>query len=232
MSVRRVGLGVVLLAAVLGGGALALTAQDGPDVPAVPSSSVPARPAGQAGASAFDWYAFRDVDLGSGWRLVDCPGDGPFVCVKFNGTDAGLAEMATYPVSSLPAVRDALPEGERPALEAHVAEYLRSMRADRAAGCGPDYAFTAEPIRHLELADGLAVSYGFSGAKPEGPLTERTIQWAGIRDRHLVVVTASAYDRGGCLPPEQETGTAALALFAPQIDKVVTANGLPKPRPQ
>jgi hypothetical protein len=172
------------------------------------------------------------VQVSTEWQLQDEEGHGPFVSVVRNGRRVGAIEILEFPLDTLPEVTAALANGTRSALNAHVAAFLASFTSDRAAGCGVEYRFTPDPAEHTRALDGAVVRYGFRGTMRDGTPSERVIHWAGVRGEFLVLLTASAHDAGGCLPPEgTEFTTADLDAFAPLLERVVLASRLPTPGP-
>lgn len=167
------------------------------------------------------------VDLGRGFRLTHCEGDAPVLCVTGDGEDRGIVELSSFPVESLDEVRAALPRGPKAALEAHVGDYLASLREDRENGCGAGYVVTPLPTTVTEGADGPVASYGFTGARRGEAVSERTVQWAALRGDNLVLVNLSGYDEGSCVPAEGEGTVADVVALEPRLRPVIEANPLP-----
>ena len=177
-----------------------------------------------APAVAIEWNSLGTVDLGDGWSLADAEGDAPIVAIRRDGEPVGIIELLMFPVDSLDAVADNLDDGEDAALAAHAAEFLDALGADRAEGCGDDYGFVIEPAELFDAGDGRAVRYGFTGAPPGEPVSERTIQWAAVRDDRLVLVQVSAYDPGACVAPGEELTVADLAEVEPLLAPAIEAS--------
>lgn len=170
-----------------------------------------------------DWVTHAPVDLGGGWSVSDTEGDGPLVTVRNDGMVVGLLEYLDFPIEARAA-------SERATLDAHVAAYLRDIGADRAQAPVKGYRFDPDAATHLEAADGAVVRYGFRGTMPDGAPSERTIQWAGIRNDRLVLVSAAANDPGGLFPPEGTAFTSAqLDEVGDRLERLVLASGLPEP---
>ena len=162
-----------------------------------------------------EWASIKPTDLGDGWRVQDCDGDAPFVCVARNDEILGVMEVLRLPT-----------EGRT--LDQHVTGYYESIKNDRKDGCGADYKIATEPVRPVTAPDGDVIRYGFTGALGNAPgISERVIQFAGIRDDKLVILAASANDDGGCLSREGEFTTAQLRDFEPRLALLVNSSGLP-----
>lgn len=165
----------------------------------------------------FDWWHPTEVDLGGGWVLQACGGDDPNLC--FDHPDGGGGFVGLFRFDA-PADFD---------LNAHAARFVEDFRNDRKAGCGPEYRVEAEPIDALDLPDGPARRYGFTGGSANSPDTERTIQWAGLRGTSLVIVTLSAYDPGSCVPAIGEATLEEQSAVLPGVHALILAAGLPDP---
>jgi hypothetical protein len=203
---------------------LGLTACGG-DEPASPPSNPP------SGSSLrVDWAQPDRTALPDGWRLADCPGDAPLFCLGKDGQTVGQIEVLEFPLATLEELSAVLAErGEAAALEDHAGRYIADFTAERTEGCPPGYAVAGDPPRRLSASDGLVIRYGFTGTLADGRPSEKTVQYAGLRDDTLVLLSAIAEDPGGCLPPEGTSLTSAqLAAFAPVLDRVVEASGLPR----
>ena len=185
-----------------------------------------------AHAPAVDWRDVDDpVDLGDGWGLEPCEGDAPIVCITRGGERAGLVELLSFPVDTLPEVAEALAAGdEAAALDAHAEAYLRDIGDDRRRGCPDGYRFQPGKPRHVTTADGQAITYRFSGTFADGRASEQTIQYAGIRDGSLVIINVAGYEPDSCPSSEgQELSSSEVDGFAAVLDAVVRANPLPSP---
>ena len=172
---------------------------------------------------AIDWSKPTHIDLGNGWAVTDTEGDAPMITVLRHGREVGIVEHLEYPLETAG-------DDVRVALDTHVADFLKAIGDDRAGAPIKGYRFVPDPAVHLSAADGTIVRYGFRGTLPDGRPSERTIQWAGIRDGRLVLVAASAYDEGGLFSPEGSEFTSAdLDAVASRLDRLVRASGLPAP---
>jgi hypothetical protein len=184
-----------------------------------------------APTAAINWNAPAPTDVGRGWSIRDCEGDAPLVCVDRDGVPAGVLEIGRFPLNSLPDVVAAQQgSGDRAALDTQARVFLRDLSADRKEGCGLGYGIASAPVVHLRAADGPVVRYGFTGTGDDGSPSERIVQYAGIRGTTLVILTANAYDVGGCLPPEGTAFTSGLlAEFEPLLEAAVKASPFPSP---
>lgn len=165
----------------------------------------------------FDWWAPAEVDLGGGWVLRACEGEDANLCFEHAESGGGFVGLFRF---DAPADFD---------LNAHAARFVEDFRTDRKAGCGPEYKVEAEPIEALELPDGPARRYGFTGRAANSAPTERTIQWAGVRGTSLVIVTLSAYDPGSCVPAIGEATLEEQSAVLPGVHALIQAAGLPDP---
>jgi hypothetical protein len=164
----------------------------------------------------FDWASPTPVDLGGGWSVADAEGDGPFVEVRLDGAVVGFLEYMHYPYDGT--------------LDEHVADFYEAIGGDRADAPIEGYRFVPDRALHAAAADGPIVRYGFTGTMPDGGASERTYQWAGIRNGAVVLVSAAANDPGGLFPPEgTEFTTAQLESVVDRLDRLVRASGLPDP---
>ena len=210
------------VAAAVVAGALALAFTGGDDGTPAADRSTPTTVA----PVDFDWARPATVDLGEGWSVTDTEGDAPMVTVLRHGVPVGIVEYLDFPI-------EGLADGERAALDSHVAGYYDDIGDDRRSSPVRDYRFEPDTAVHLETADGDAVRYGFRGTLPDGRPSERTVQWAGVRDGRLVVVAASAHDEGGLFAREGSEFTSAdLDAVADRLDRLVRSSGLPDPAPQ
>lgn len=177
----------------------------------------------------FDWWDPSPTPIGLGWVLERCTED--LLPAAVRTTVAGSAPSVLcfdHPDGRHGIVRLfrflAPEDGD---LNAHAARFVDDFIADRKQGCGAAYLVKAEPIVALELPDGPARRYGFTGGATGAGTTERTVQWAGIRGEAIEIITISVYDPGSCIVPDGEGTLAALEEVLPGIDALVTASGLP-----
>jgi hypothetical protein len=218
----------MLVAVVLTGACGGDDGNDGGSDPPGASTSSTTSAVGAQVPEVDDWLA-RDlaVDLGGGFLLTHCEGDAPILCLSRDGESRGIVELSAFPVASLDEVRQALPQGPRAALEAHAGDHVRSLRADRIAGCGEGYTVTPLAFTVTEGPAGPVISYGFTGARRGEPVSERTVQWAALRGDDLVLLNLSGYDDGACVPAEGEGTVADVVEVERRLRPVVEANPLP-----
>lgn len=218
----RAALALVLLLAVAGCGDDA-----GPAV-AAPSPSAVASPSPSPSAAPVDWDNPTTTALPEGWTLGPCEGDAPLVCLSKDGVVRGTAEITSFPVETLPAVRDALADGEAAALQVHAGEFLEAFRQDRTTGCGPDWSFRPDPVAALTARGTPMVRTAFSGGRG-ATTTERVVRWVGLRDGRLVALGITATAEGACTPGEgPELTPAELAEIEDAVDRLVRASPLPR----
>lgn len=187
------------------------------------STTLPAMPAD------FDWWDPSPTPIGRGWVLQRCTEDLLPAAVRTTVAGAPPSVLCfDHPDRRHGIVRLfrflAPEDGD---LNAHAARFVDEFIADRKQGCGEAYVVKAEPIVALELPDGAVRRYGFTGGASGAGITERTVQWAGIRGAAIEIVTISVYDPGSCIVPDGEGTLAALEEVLPGIDALVTAAGLP-----
>ena len=183
-----------------------------PSTTASTTTTLPAMP------TDFDWWhAVGKVPLGGGWELGPCEGDDPTLCYEHEDGRHGIIELFRF---SAPADFN---------LNAHASQFVSDFVTDRKAGCGEAYRVVAEPIEALDLPDGPARRYGFSGGAEGAPDTERTIQWAGVREGVLVIVVLTGYDPGSCVTGEGEGTLQDQEEVLPGIQALLLAAGLPNP---
>lgn len=165
--------------------------------------------AAPAGASdpqpTIDWdREFEPILIDNGLVVKSCEGDAPVVCVTTDdGINLGHVEHLSYP-TTMTSVRE---------LKAEVRGFLAAIADDRAQGCAADYTFRAGPVPVRTVADGKGVRYSFTGMNADGRVVERTVGYMAVRNGHLHVLTAAAYDDGGCLANEGEFSVADLQAF-------------------
>jgi hypothetical protein len=176
------------------------------------TTTIPAMPAD------FDWWhPLGKLSLGGGWELGACEGDDPTLCFENADGRHGIIELFRF---SAPADFN---------LNAHASDFVSDFVDDRKAGCGASYRVVAEPIDAFDLPDGPVRRYGFAGGAEGAPNTERTIQWAGLRDGVLVIVVLTGYDPGSCVSGEGEGTLDDLADVLPRLQALIEAAGLPDP---
>lgn len=173
-----------------------------PDTPAttLPATTLPATtlPATTLRASAIvDWDDPAVIaDLGDGWQLHACAGDAPLLCASRDGEEAGVVEAHAFAITSVDVIDPAAAAADN--LAALAADYLAIFETDRAAGCGAGYEFEPIPPNPIVLGGASGLAYGFVGRMPDGAPSEVQLQYAAIVESKVLLLTASAYDEGGC----------------------------------
>ena len=221
-SSRRIGLRHPLIVLVIGAGLLAAACGSDEEPTSATSTTSSAVP-----AVAVDWEKLGSHDLGSGWTLRDAEGDAPIVEILEDGRLVGSLEVVSFPLATLPEVTAARRDGGAgAALAAHASSFFTAIREDRRAGCGSDYRFRPDEPETVELLDGAAIRYGFTGGVTGAE--ERTVQWAGIRGDALVILSVPAYDPGSCLGTEgAELDVATLERLERRLTAAVERGALP-----
>ena len=183
-------------------------------------ASLLAAPAAQASdpVPTIDWDRdFEPVLIDAGMVVRSCDGDAPLVCVTTDdGIHLGRVEHLSYP-TSIRTVRE---------LRAEARKLYDAIAADRAEGCGPRYRFHRGPVVVRTVGGAKGVSYSFTGFNAAGVAVERTRGYLAVSDGELHVVTAAAYDDGGCLGNEGEFSVANLRAFEPSFQSLVATTPL------
>jgi hypothetical protein len=220
MRSRSVALGLVAAVALLSstacGGSSGKGASTSTTAAQTTTTALPAMP------TSFSWWSPAPTALGNGWTISSCDpsqqvpqSQGKVLCL--NNKDGRQAVLEHF--------RFAAPADGN--LNHHAAQFVQDFLNDRKAGCGQAYRVDAEPIDALNLPDGPARRYGFTGGAANAPNSERTVQWAGIRGPALVIVTISGYDPGSCVPSSGQGTLEDLTEIIPGLHALVLAAGLP-----
>lgn len=173
----------------------------------------------------FRWWDPSPNPLGGGWVLHRCTvevgqeADPAQLCFDNPDGRKGVVRLFRFLAPD---------DGD---LNAHAGRFVDDFITDRKDGCGKEYVVKAEPIVAVDANGGRVVRYGFTGAFSGSPVTERTVQWAGIRGEALEIITLSAYDPGSCVVPNGEATLDAVDEVIPGIDALVSASGLQGPKP-
>jgi hypothetical protein len=223
--VALVAVPLALLAAACGSGG-----DDEPtDTTEAPTTTLPVMP------TDFSWWDPSPTPIGAGWVLERCTDDllpatvrstivpdkpRPVLCFDHPDGRHGILKIFRFLAPE---------DGD---LNAQAARFVDDFVADRRQGCGENYLVKADPIVPLELPDGTARRYGFTGGATGSPTTEHTVQWAGIRGPALVIVTISVYDPGSCIVPDGEATLDDLDEVQPGIEALISASGLPGEPPK
>lgn len=183
------------------------------------------------GPIAASWDAAAPpVDLPGGWRVVDCDGDAPLLCVERDGGTVGTLELNSFPLADDLAAAEG--EAVRSALRDFALSRHDAIAEDRRNGCGDDYVVEAEPATEVLMAGQPGVRYGFRGVEG-GVTTEHVVSYATVAADQLWIVVADGAAADGCM------GDAELTLFDPEVlreflpllDRVVSGTPLPETAP-
>lgn len=204
----------LLLSACLGNDAGANDPDINDPLPTVPTAVV-------------DWSDPATIaDLGDGWTVQACEGDGPFLCVQRDGAPIGTLEAISFPVASFDALD---PDAE---VAANLAEFAKgfhdSLEADRVSSCD-GYVFDRLGPDDFLLDGQTGISYGYVGTMADGTPAELNLQYATISGEQIVLITAIAYDEGQC-PGRDDQSTwdsATLAEFRPLMEAVLRRSPVP-----
>jgi len=168
-----------------------------PDTEPVTETPATSQPPEDAGPAIVDWGDPSIVaDLGNGWTVRACEGDGPFLCVEESGMLVGTIEGIAFPVSSFDSLDPAA--DDRSNLATSAAGFHASLETDRSTGCGAGYGFERLGTDDFVLSATPGVFYGYVGTMPDGSSSELNLQYATIVGDQIVSLTAIAYDEGGC----------------------------------
>jgi hypothetical protein len=179
-------------------------------------------------AIAASWVAGSGpVDLADGWRVRDCEGDAPLLCIELDGDVVGTLSLDSYPLTAEMAAADdetALAE----ALRAFADSRAVGIADDRVAGCGGGYRFRAEPVVDVTMAGHPGVRYGFRGTE-DGVLTEYVLSYATVEAGQIWIVVADGAADGGCMGDVELDlfDPVVLERFAPTLDRIVAGTPLP-----
>lgn len=167
------------------------------------------------------------VDLPGGWRVRDCDGDAPLLCVERDGEFVGVLERNDFPVPDDLAAADS-DDALVDALRQFADDRNADVAEDRAQGCGQDYVVEPLEVEDLTIGDRPAVRYGFRGIQ-DGTTTEFVVSYATVVDDTLWIVVADAATDDGCMAaPELDVfDPAVLEAFLPTLDVVAAGTVIP-----
>ena len=161
-SLTSLNLAALALAALALAPLVACGSDDGPTADATTTSTSTTLPAMPAD---FDWWDPSPTPIGHGWVLERCTEDllpatvrttvkgAPPSVLCFDNPDGrhGIVRLFRFLAPD---------DGD---VNAHAARFVDDFIADRKQGCGEAYVVKAEPIVGLDLVDGPARRYGFTG---------------------------------------------------------------------
>lgn len=170
------------------------------------------------------------MELGDGWEIAACEGDAPMLCVSREGRVAGVIEGSRFPVDSFEVFEPDAPDLEN--LRTMAADFIASLRADRAKGCPSGYAVEELPPSVLSLWGAEVLRYGFIGTNLDGSPSELSLQYATIDRDDVVLIAAPASDDGGCPGPGDlvEFDSRTLAALQPRLEAALEHIPLPPSR--
>jgi len=183
---------------------------DNPE-PAPPSTTTTAPPL------AVDWSdPGLDLEVGGGFRLRNCEGDAPLLCIERGGSTTGVIELTDHR------------GGDGQTLAQRVADHYATIADDRQQGCPAGYEFTTVPPVAATVAGRDGLRFGFTGRLADGRPSEKTVGFMTEQDDVVRVIGVHAYEADGCLPPEGAPFTTAdLDAFEPFLDEIVAGSRLP-----
>ena len=174
-----------------------------------------------------DWTdPAKRADLGEGWTVGACDGDGPFLCVERNNDPVGVIEAIAFPVASFEQIDQTADDLAK--LEEFARNYHSDISEDRAKGCGEDYGFEKLGPDRVELGGQPGVFFGFAGWLPDGRRSELNLQYATIVEDQFLLIAANAYEEGGC-PGRDDLSTwdsGSLSGFRSRMAKLLAASPL------
>lgn len=196
----------------------------------VPTVVAPTTAPVQSGdaSGAIAWFDSTKVaSLGDGWTIAACEGEAPFLCVADDGTVVATLEMLRFPVASFTIVDPVADLATN--IGAIADDFVASIGADRAATCGDGYVFEPLPVEPFSFGEQPAYRYGYRATLADGSPSEFNLQYATIVGDEIVLVTAIAYDEGGCPGRDDQSGfdTAMLTELQDEIEAVLRGSPLP-----
>lgn len=167
------------------------------------------------------------VDAGNGWQVAACEGAAALLCVSRDGDTVGTVEALGFSLSSFDTLDPSLSSDEN--LTRFAGGFVEALSADRAAGCGQDYAFEVIDTESAVVASLPGVTFGYRGTLPDGAPSELNIQYAAINDDTIISIVAAAYDGGGCPGRDDVSGftSSDLEAFLPLLGPIIANAPLP-----
>ncbi len=181
-------------------------------------------------SEAIDWNdPGRVVNFDGGWSVGACEGDAPLLCVERNGEFVGLVEAMSYRIDSFDDLDPAADPDVN--LAAFAGGFFEALETDRRDGCGADYGFRPFEPEAFQLGTASGISYGFAGTMADGSPSELNLQYATIVGDDVLLITAIAYDEGGCPGPNGDLAgfdSETLEAFQPFLETVLAQSPLPQ----
>ena len=214
---------VAVLAAACGG-------DDDGAGPAPPASTSTSTSVVAEDGRQVDWERGYDVEVEGGWRLVPCEAGPRLMCVKLEGVNQGVVELADFSLDG--PLKEALDRGatEREALKAHAEDFHASFVEDRRQGCGPTYELETFGPREATVGRQPGVTYGFEGFL-DGRLVERVVAFATISAGRLFIFAPAGVEPGTCMDDKEldDLSLEQLADLEPVLSAIAANSPLPPP---
>ena len=177
---------------------------------------------------AIDWENHNNpASVGVGWAVARCDGDAPLLCIARDGGIVGVVEWSiadphTYDVYDTSA-------NDEVNLRAMAAAFVEGFSVDRASECGTGYVVDPIEPEPIDLWGATGLVHGFRGTMSDGAPSELHLQYRVFSEGRLILLSASAYDVGGC-PGRSglvSFDSAGLEAFRPHLELLLTLS----PRP-
>ena len=189
-------------------------------------------------------WLLAETPLPQGWEVQACEPTQPFLCVTKQGQRIGTVELQRWDLEQLPELQSEFSElGLVPglitydnlsdrakvltALQANIADYYETIRADRLATYGTQAAFVALVPEEVSVGRLPGLAYGFSRVTKTDEVQERYLSYMAFDGSRYVYNITTSFD------PLAETGTFDelddFETFVPYLNTLVTALNLPHP---
>ena len=189
-------------------------------------------------------WLLAETALPQGWQVEACEPAQPFLCVTKQGQRIGTMELQRWDLEQLPDLQsELLQQGLVPglityddpsdrakvltALQASIADYYETIRADRLATYGTQAAFVALVPEEVPVGRLPGLVYGFSRVTKTDEVKERYRSYMAFDGRQYVYNITTSFD------PLAETGTFEelddFETFVPYLNTLIAALDLPHP---
>ena len=189
-------------------------------------------------------WLLAETALPQGWQVQACESTQPFLCVTKQGQRIGTVELQRWDLEQLPDLQSELSQmGLVPglltydnpsdrakvltALQANIADYYETIRADRLATYGTRAAFVALVPEEVSVGRLPGLAYGFSRVTKTDEVKERYLSYMAFDGRQYVYNITTSFD------PLAETGTFDelddFETFMPYLNTLIAALDLPHP---
>lgn len=170
-----------------------------------------------------DWTRLDDlrpIDVG-GFRIMDCDGDAPLVCIERDGETVGVVELLVHPADP--------PEDANDPLASRLEGHQRTFRADRTASCPAGWRFEPAPRRDLTVAGRRGIRGGFSVFNAAGTEVEREVVYFALDGDRMITIAATALAEGACIELSgSEFDPPVLEDALPVIDRLAAGSVIPR----